>query len=388
MSNNKVLVTGGAGFIGSHVVELLLQKGMSVRVLDSLVEQVHRGAGPRYVPAEAEFIQGDVRDRQTLVKVLQGVDRVVHLAAEVGVGQSMYEVSRYVEANSGGTGMLLDVIVNAKPDVSRLVVASSMSIYGEGAYSCPSHGLVAPRLRAESQLKDRMWDPQCAVCGLSLSPVPTAEDKVLLPSSVYAISKMEQELLCLSVGAAYDIGTVALRYFNAYGPRQALSNPYTGVAAIFSGRLLNGRAPLAFEDGQQLRDFIHVRDVARATVLALESEEATGQAINVGVGSPLTIVQVAQLLAKQLGVDIDPEITGKFRVGDIRHCWADPARAEKLLGFTAEIPLAAGVAELIDWVSAQESEDRVDIAYAELGQRGLAILWPGSHPSSTTAAWS
>jgi dTDP-L-rhamnose 4-epimerase len=373
MSNNTVLVTGGAGFIGSHVVELLLRNGMSVRVLDSLVEQVHQGAGPRYVPSDAEFVHGDVRDRETLAKALQNVDRVIHLAAEVGVGQSMYEVSRYVDGNSGGTAALLDVIVNAKMDVGRIVVASSMSIYGEGAYSCSGHGLVAPRLRTESQLKARLWEPQCPTCNLPLKPVPTAEDKALLPSSVYAISKMEQELLCLNVGAAYGIGTVALRYFNAYGPRQALSNPYTGVAAIFSGRLLNGRAPLAFEDGQQLRDFVHVRDVARATLLALESEEATGQAINVGVGSPLTITQVAELLAKQLGVNVQPEITGKFRVGDIRHCWADPTRAEKLLGFSAEIPLETGVAELIDWVSTQEADDRVDSAYAELGQRGLAL---------------
>lgn len=373
MSNSTVLVTGGAGFIGSHVVELLLQKGMSVRVLDSLVEQVHQGAGPRYVPPDAEFIRGDVRDRDALGKALRGVDHVIHLAAEVGVGQSMYQVSRYVDANSGGTGMLLDVIVNAKADVRRIIVASSMSIYGEGAYNCAQHGLIAPRLRTESQLKARLWEPQCPICGVDLRPVPTAEDKTLLPSSVYAISKMEQELLCLSVGAAYGIGVVALRYFNAYGPRQALSNPYTGVAAIFSGRLLNGRAPLAFEDGQQLRDFVHVRDVARATVLALESEEATGQAINVGVGSPLTIRQIADLLARQLHVDVSPEVTGKFRVGDIRHCWADPTRAEKLLGFSAGISLETGVAELIDWVSRQDADDRVDRAYAELGQRGLAL---------------
>jgi dTDP-L-rhamnose 4-epimerase len=373
MPNETVLVTGGAGFIGSHVVELLLKQGMSVRVLDSLVEQVHRGAGPRYVPRDAEFVYGDVRDRETLSRVLRGVDHVIHLAAEVGVGQSMYEVSRYVNANSGGTGMLLDVIVNAKADVRRIVVASSMSVYGEGAYDCPAHGSVAPRLRTESQMKAGMWDPQCPTCGAPLSPVPTLEDKALLPTSVYAISKMDQELLCLSVGAGYGIGVVALRYFNAYGPRQALSNPYTGVAAIFSGRLLNGRPPLVFEDGQQLRDFVHVRDVARATVLALQREEATGHAINVGVGSPLTIVQVAELLAKQLGVDIRPEFSGKFRVGDIRHCWADPARAEKLLGFTAGIPLEAGVAELVDWVTTQEANDRVDKAYAELGRRGLAI---------------
>jgi dTDP-L-rhamnose 4-epimerase len=373
MSDATVLVTGGAGFIGSHVVELLLRQGHRVRVFDSLVEQVHRGAGPRYVPADAEFVRGDVRDRDALVQALRGVDRVVHLAAEVGVGQSMYEVSRYVDANTGGTGVLLDILANGRTGIGRIVVASSMSIYGEGAYTCAAHGLVAPGLRPESQLKARQWDPECPACGAALSPVPTTEDKALLPTSVYAISKMNQELLCLSVGAAYGTDVVALRYFNAYGPRQALSNPYTGVAAIFSGRLLNGRAPLAFEDGQQLRDFVHVRDVARATVLALESEAAAGEAINVGVGSPLTIVGVARLLAKQLDINIDPEVTGKFRAGDIRHCWADPTRAQKLLGFTAEIPLEAGITELTEWVSTQQADDRVDKAYAELGRRGLAV---------------
>jgi dTDP-L-rhamnose 4-epimerase len=373
MSNGTVLVTGGAGFIGSHVVERLLDQGYPVRVYDSLVPQVHRGAGPRYVRPGAEFIQGDVRDRDSLGRALRGVEQVVHLAAEVGVGQSMYEVSRYVGSNTGGTGVLLDIIANDHADVSRIVVASSMSIYGEGSYECEEHGLAAPGLRPEAQLKARQWDPLCPYCGETLSPVPTGEDKKLIPSSVYAISKMDQELLCLSVGAAYGIGVVALRYFNAYGPRQALSNPYTGVAAIFSGRLLNGRAPLAFEDGAQLRDFVHVRDVARATVLALESEQATGHAINVGVGAPLTITRVAQLLAGQLGVDVEPEITGKYRAGDIRHCWADPTLAERLLGFKAEIPLEAGVTELMNWVRTQAADDQVDRAYAELGRRGLAV---------------
>jgi dTDP-L-rhamnose 4-epimerase len=373
MPNGTVLVTGGAGFIGSHVVEELLQQGYPVRVYDSLVEQVHQGAGPRYVPTDAEFVHGDVRDRDGLARALRGVDQVVHLAAEVGVGQSMYEVSKYVDTNTGGTGVLLDIIANDHTGVGRIVVASSMSIYGEGSYRCGEHGLIAPGLRPESQLKERDWDPRCSVCGDVLSPVATAEDKKLLPTSVYAISKMDQELLCLSVGAAYGLDVVALRYFNAYGPRQALSNPYTGVAAIFSGRLLNGRPPLAFEDGQQLRDFVHVRDVARATVLALQSDKASGQAVNVGVGAPLTIAQVAQLLAKQLGVDIEPEITGKYRAGDIRHCWADPTRAEQLLGFTAGTPLEAGVAELIEWVSRQAADDHVDNAYAELGRRGLAV---------------
>jgi dTDP-L-rhamnose 4-epimerase len=373
MSKGTVLVTGGAGFIGSHVVEQLLRQGYPVRVYDSLVEQVHQNEGPRYVPKEAEFVYGDVRDRDSLAKALRGVEQVVHLAAEVGVGQSMYEVSKYVDTNTGGTGVLLDIVANDHTGVGRITVASSMSIYGEGSYQCAEHGLIAPGLRPEAQLKERDWNPHCPVCGAALSPVATAEDKKLVPTSVYAISKMDQELLSLSVGAAYGVGVVALRYFNAYGPRQALSNPYTGVAAIFSGRLLNERPPLAFEDGEQLRDFVHVRDVARATVLALESEKATGHAINVGVGAPLTIAQVAQLLAKQLGLDIEPEITGKFRAGDIRHCWADPTLARELLGFSAEIPLEAGVVELIDWVSTQSADDQVDTAYAELGRRGLAV---------------
>ena len=372
MADGKVLVTGGAGFIGSHVVELLLAQGYPVRVFDSLVDQVHLGAGPRYVPRDAEFVRGDVRDRETLSKALRGVDRIVHLAAEVGVGQSMYEISRYVEANTAGTGVLLDLIANERLSIERIVVASSMSIYGEGAYACQAHGAIAPLPRPEAQLRRGEWATLCTTCGAPLEPVATMEEKPLRPTSVYAISKMDQELLCLAVGAAYDIGVVALRYFNAYGPRQALSNPYTGVAAIFSSRLLNKKAPIAFEDGQQLRDFIHVSDIARATVLALEHAEVKGEAINVGVGNPLTISQVAEVLATHLTIDIAPEISGRFRAGDIRHCWAAPAKAEKLLGFRATVPFEQGVSELVEWVSTQEAEDKLAGAHAELGRRGLA----------------
>jgi dTDP-L-rhamnose 4-epimerase len=373
MGKEITLVTGGAGFIGSYVVESLLEQGSNVRVFDSLVEQVHQGRGPQYLPADVEFVEGDVRNRDALTSAMQGVNRVVHLAAEVGVGQSMYEISRYVDTNTGGTGVLLDIIANDGLPIERLVVASSMSIYGEGAYTCPTHGVMAPPMRLEAQLRDRDWEMRCPTCGDTLSPIPTSEDKALRPTSVYAISKMDQELLSLSIGAAYDIGVVALRYFNAYGPRQALSNPYTGVAAIFSSRLLNGKAPIAFEDGKQLRDFIHVRDVARATVLALTRTDIRGEAINVGVGKPLTIVQVAELLAKELGIDLEPDVSGKFRAGDIRHCWADPSKAKALLGFQAEVALDEGVTELVDWVSTQEAQDKVDGAYAELGRRGLAL---------------
>ena len=368
-----VLVTGGAGFIGSHVVDELLGQGHEVRVIDSVVEQVHGQAGPQHLSPEAELVVGDIRDRDILAKALVGVNQVVHLAAEVGVGQSMYEVFRYVDANTGGTAVLLDIIANDPGDIERLVVASSMSIYGEGLYECAEHGPAAPRLRSKAQLRARQWEPRCPVCDAELRPVATVEDKALLPASVYAISKMDQELLCLSVGAAYGLDVVALRYFNTYGPRQALSNPYTGVAAIFCSRLLNGRSPLAFEDGRQLRDFIHVRDVARATVLALTSVEAAGQAVNVGVGSPLTVLQVAEMLAQELGVDVDPEITGKFRAGDVRHCWADGKKARDLLGFEPEIPLRRGVAELVEWVSTQTAADAVDAAYGELGCRGLVV---------------
>ncbi len=368
----KVLVTGGAGFIGSHVVELLLDAGHEVVVYDALVEQVHRGAGPVFVPEAAEFIHADVADRDALASALGRVDSVVHLAAEVGVGQSMYEIARYVEANTMGTATLLDILVNDRLDVRRVVVASSMSVYGEGAYRCSEHGEVHPGLRGTEQLAAPRWDPMCPACGRPVEPIPPAEGKPLRPTSVYAISKMDQELLCLSVAAAYDFDAVALRFFNSYGPRQALSNPYTGVAAIFSSRLLNGRAPLAFEDGAQQRDFIHVTDVARAVGASLHAPQAAGHAINVGVGDPLTVNDVALALAHDLGVEIEPEITSTSRAGDIRHCYADMTLARELLGFTPEVAFVDGVRELIGWVSEQTADDQVDRARRELTSRGLA----------------
>jgi dTDP-L-rhamnose 4-epimerase len=371
----KILVTGGAGFIGSHVVDNLLEQGHEVRVYDKLVEQVHGGNGPRYVAQDAEFIYGEMGDRESLANALYGVEQVVHLAAEVGVGQSMYEISRYVDANTGGTGVLLDILANGKNDVSKIVVASSMSIYGEGSYVCIDDGMIAPRLRSEAQLIARDWEPACTICGKPLAPIPTAESKPLFPTSVYAISKMDQELLCLSVGAAYGIDVTAVRYFNAYGPRQALSNPYTGVAAIFSGRLLNGLQPIVMEDGNQKRDFIHVKDVARATVLALTAPKANGQAINIGIGDPISISEVATTLAHALGRDdIEPIITGEYRAGDIRHCWADPTLAKELLGFEPEFRFRErGVEELVEWVSTQTAEEKVAAANEELRKRGLTV---------------
>jgi dTDP-L-rhamnose 4-epimerase len=369
----KTLVTGGAGFIGSHTVDLLVGQGRDVRVYDALVDQVHRGAPPRYLPPGVEFVHADLRDRVTLQTALRGVDEVVHLAAEVGVGQSMYEVSKYVDANCGGTGVLLDLIANEKHQVQKMVVASSMSIYGEGAYECMAHGLKAPRLRSVAQLADQQWEPRCPDCGERLLPRPTSEAKPLYPSSVYAVSKLDQELLCLSVGAAYGIGVTALRFFNAYGPRQALSNPYTGVAAIFAARLLNGQSPVVMEDGRQKRDFVHVDDVARAVTLALGSHDVDGRSLNVGTGRPTSINEVAALIATELGrEDLRPEVTSKYRAGDIRHCWADPSLARELLGFEADCQFAdGGVKQLVAWVTDQHVSKQQDPT-VELMRRGLA----------------
>jgi len=283
----------------------------------------------------------------------------------------MYEIERYVHVNTLATASFLERLVALSRRPERLVVASSMSIYGEGEYRCPEHGNVAPGLRPEEQLVTRQWECACPACGAELAPVPTRESKALIPTSVYAITKRDHEELCQVVGAAYGVPTVALRFFNIYGSGQALSNPYTGVAAIFSSRLLNSHAPLVFEDGLQSRDFIHVSEIVRAIVLALESEDAVGHAVNVGTGRPVTVRQVAELLAAGLDTDIVPELPATYRMGDIRHCFADPTRAEELLGFKAKIRLEDGIGELLDWVRTQTATDRVEEAAAELVARRL-----------------
>jgi dTDP-L-rhamnose 4-epimerase len=367
-----VLITGGAGFIGSHVADLLLDQGHEVRVYDRLVEQVHNDHGPRHVPTDAEFIHADVRDAAALRKALEGVDAIVHHAAEVGVGQSMYQITRYVDGNTNGTAVLLELLANEPHSVKRIVVASSMSVYGEGAYRCEEHGIVHPLVRDDAQLGRRDWEMRCPACGAHAIPVPTSETTPIAPASIYAISKLDQELMCLAVGRAYDIGVVALRYFNTYGPRQALSNPYTGVAAIFSSRLINSQPPLVFEDGLQLRDFVHVHDVARATALALGSQAGVGEAINIGTGRPVSVLEVAEVLAGHIGVELPARISATSRSGDIRHCWADVSRARELLGFDATVDFGEGMRELVAWVREQEADDRSEAAHAELAQRGLA----------------
>ena len=367
-----MLVTGGAGFIGSHLVDELVAQGYRVRVLDALVPQVHgENAAPINLNSAAEFISGDVCDREAIEKALDGIDVVFHEAAEVGVGQSMYEITRYVRANDLGTAVLLEALLERREQIRKLVVASSMSIYGEGAYSCDDCGPMAPQLRPSAQLRDRRWEVECPQCGKTLKPIPTNEEKPLFPTSVYAVTKQDQEQFCLAVGRSYGIPTVALRYFNVYGTRQALSNPYTGVCAIFSSRLLNGNAPMIFEDGKQSRDFVHVSDIVQANLLALQTDKADYQAVNVGTGRATSVAAVSDLLAAGLGLDLKAEIVAKYREGDIRHCVADITRARTLLGYEPKVSLEQGIPELLSWVREQAATDQVESATAELASRQL-----------------
>jgi dTDP-L-rhamnose 4-epimerase len=366
----RTLVTGGAGFIGSHLVRALVELGDEVVILDSLEEQVHGHAQPD-LPEGVELITADCGDNDAADLALRGVNRVVHLAAAVGVGQSMYEIARYTERNTMSTARFLERLVAARPLPERLVVASSMSIYGEGEYACDEHGSVAPPPRPEEQLLARQWELECPLCRSTLRPVGTRESKALNPTSIYAITKRDHEEMCLVTGAAYGIPTVGLRFFNVYGPGQALSNPYTGVAAIFASRLLNDKPPVIFEDGQQSRDFTHVSDIVRGILLALTSEAAAGHAVNLGTGRPTNVDEVARVLAEGRGVDIEAVRNGQYRAGDIRHCFADPSRSRELLGFEAKVDFADGMAELVAWLVDQEATDSVDRATSELEARGL-----------------
>lgn len=366
------LVTGGAGFIGSHLVDALLARGERVRVLDSLDPLAHPTGEPAHLDPEAELVRADLGDRDRLDRALEGVDAVYHLGGAVGNGESLVNVRRAVDANSGGTATLLEALLAPRDRVRRLVVASSMVVYGEGSYDCPEHGLVTPAPRSVEQLRRRDWEPRCARCGAGLDAVATTEDRPAAPTNVYAITKRDQEELALVLGEAYGLEVVALRYMNVYGPRQALSNPYTGVAAIFAARLLADGRPRVFEDGRQIRDPVHVSDAVVATLAAMDAPDAAGRAINVATGEQVRILDLAQALATARGSSLEPEVTGEFRVGDIRHCFAATDLARELLGFRAAVPLERGLAELAEWVGAQGSiAENGDAALADLRARGL-----------------
>ena len=373
MTNKHLLITGGAGFIGSHLAREMLAAGYKVRAFDNLTPQVH-GPGqkrPDYLPDDVESVVGDIRDAQAIERALAGIDAVYHFAAAVGVGQSMYQVADYTSVNNLGTATLLQVLI-ARP-VQRLIVASSMSIYGEGLYRAADGSIRPAADRNVDQLRAGDWEMRDEQGNL-LTPVPTPEWKTPCLSSVYALSKYDQERLCLMMGRAYNMPAVALRFFNVYGPHQALSNPYTGVLSNFASRLLNGQPPVIFEDGLQMRDFIHVRDVARACRLALEVPEAAGQVLNVGNGIPYTIKSIAERMATVLGKEaLQPEIKGKYRAGDIRHCFADTTRSTEILGFRPSVTLESGVADLAQWLNGQVAIDRGPEARAELAERGLMV---------------
>ncbi len=369
----KILITGGAGFIGSHLCDRLIAEGHHVRVLDNLDPQVH-GEGrrrPDYLHPDVELIVGDVCVKGEVEEALKGIDRVYHLAAKVGVGQSMYEISSYTQVNNEGTAVLLESLI--RQPVEKLVVASSMSIYGEGLYRGPDGQIYQGQERALSALKKGVWelhDPS----GRLLEPVPTTETKSPSLSSVYALSKYDQERLCLITGRAYGFPVTALRFFNVFGTRQALSNPYTGVLAIFASRYLNGKPPLIFEDGQQKRDFVHVKDVAEACALAGIPGNGDGDVLNIGSGQSCTISEIARKLAQVMGKsEVKPSVTGKYRAGDIRHCFADIGKAREMIGYRPQVNMEAGLSELAAWLQGQIAVDQVEKARTELEKRGLTV---------------
>ena len=368
----RALVTGGAGFIGSHLVDALLERGDEVRVLDNLVEQAHPTGEARFLSPQAELVRADLRDRDAVERALRDVDVVYHQGGMVGNGQSMVEIRRYVEVNAVGTATLLEAMLERRAQFRRLVVASSMVVYGDGAYRCEEHGVLPYATRPDPRLKSRQWEPICPRCGTEVAPVATSEDQPLRPGSTYGISKRDQEELCLTIGRTYGIPTIALRYLCTYGSRQALGNPYTGVAAIWANRLLHGKPALIFEDGRQQRDFIHVSDVVRANVAAADAAPSADYLpFNVATGQSVTIRELADRLGRALGRSVAPEIPGAYREGDIRHCFADTSRAKALLKWEAKVSLDQGIVELAAWASGENVEDRTDLANVELRERGI-----------------
>ena len=367
---NKVLVTGGAGFIGRQICRELLKRGYEVRVLDALIEQVHEGGQrPADLPKDLEFRHADIRDGDAVAEALKGVDGVIHLAAEVGVGQSMYEVERYTSTNDVGTAVLFERLIDNP--VRRVVTASSMSIYGEGLYRDSEGNIVEDAARGVLRDGQSSWDPR-GDDGAPLEPLATPEWKRPNLSSIYALNKYVQEQTTHIMAQPYGIESACLRLFNVYGPGQALSNPYTGVLAIFASRYLNGQPPLIFEDGEQRRDFVHVNDVAKAFAAALELPEAAGGTFNVGSGQDRSVNEVARELGRAMGCqNIEPEIVGKARTGDIRHCFCDTTLAAEKLGFEAQEDFETGLTRLAEWLSSQTADDRVGKARSELEQRGL-----------------
>ena len=365
--SEKVLITGGCGFVGSHLADEYLKQGYQVRILDNLDPIVHGHikAPPSYVNKEAEFVYGDIRDTNLLSKCLEKVSVVSHQAAAVSVMQSMWNPTKYAEVNTLGTAKLLELLVDRNRfPIKKLIIPSSMSIYGEGLYK-QNDNEVFPNLREREQLERGAWELEWDT--KPCSHVPTHEDKPLRPTSIYAITKRDQEEMAISIGREYSIPIVALRYFNIYGTRQSLSNPYTGVAAIFSSRILNGNAPVVFEDGAQLRDFVHISDIVRANLLATQKDAGDYQVFNIGSGQPISILEVAKKVIDSFEKDFSAKVTGTARPGDIRHCYADISRARKILGYAPNANFDFSIQELIEWVKTQSAPDNFETAYKQFG---------------------
>lgn len=366
----KALVTGGAGFIGSFIADRLIKEGHEVVVLDNLEEQVHPGRSrPSYLNPEAEFMEGDVRSIIDWERALDGIEVVFHDAALVGIGQSMYEVKRYTETNITGTANLFELLVAGKYNVKKVVLASSATIYGEGSYSCKKCGTVYPHIRKEENLKNRRFEQSCPKCSAEVKPIPTPEEKPADSKFFYAITKKMQEDMCLSLGKNYGIPVTALRYFNVFGPRQSLNNPYTGAIAVFSTRLKNNNVPVIIEDGLQMRDFIFVQDIVEANMLAMKSKSSDFEAFNVGTGKGTSIKQLAEILIKLYGKKVKPEINFAYRPGDMRHVFADISKARSKLGFEPKTGLEDGLKKVKEWSDSQQAVDNFDKAFEEYKQK-------------------
>ncbi len=373
---NKILITGGAGFIGSHLVDKLIdQKDYEVTVFDILEEQVHgkRNKPPDYLNKRAKFFQGSVTNYSKLKDLVLENDTIFHLAAMVGVGQSMYQIGKYIDYNILGLANLLDILVNTEHNVEKLIIASSNTVYGEGKSECNKCGIIYPKLRHFDQLKHRVWDSVCPTCGSKLESLLTDENSPLNPSSIYAFSKQAQEKMSLMISQIYDINTTVLRFFLVYGSRQALSNPYTGVCSIFSTRALYGKPPVIFEDGYQSRDFVSVKDVCNALILAMEKNAANGEIFNVGTGTPILIKEVAEIITKKINPNLKPIYNQQYRVGDIRHCVADISKIKNKLGYSPTLTFEEGIDDLIAWIMSQKYsvQKPSQKAVKELKEKGL-----------------
>lgn len=374
----NILITGGAGFIGSNVALKLLAKGYNVTVLDTLSKQIHgenpEDTSPIYISIKdkVNFIKGSVTSREDWMKALYGQEAIIHLAAETGTGQSMYEIKKYVDTNIGGTALMLDILTNTKHHVKRVVVAESRAIYGEGKYLCPKCGDVYPLERKDEDMAKGDFECKCPKCSSEIKLVATTEDSAIHPSSVYGISKQVQgqlvHLVCKSIG----VESVSFRYQNVYGPGQSLTNPYTGILSIFSTRIKNGNGLNIFEDGKETRDFVYIDDVVDATILGMEVPEANGHVFNIGTGVATDVLTVANTLCEKYGIQVPISISGNYRLGDIRHNYADITLARKILGFNPKWNFSDGIEQFTKWVNQQEiQEDRYDASIEEMKKKGL-----------------